>query len=152
MKYAALTLTVLFAVCLLATGWLFLTCDVQTVSLGASVRNASENESVFYEISDQIALSGGEPLGDISGYVFYSWKIRVNNTTFAPLEMVQASIAQAAGDVVQISRNETLRIGPRTDGIVEITVLSRVNSGARRTATVSWYLWGHRDSQTLRVE
>ncbi|MBQ6175345.1 MAG: hypothetical protein IJK28_12065 [Clostridia bacterium] len=152
MKYAALSLAVIFGVCLIVTGYLFLTCDVRVNSLGASVRNASDDPVTFSRINDQIVYGGGEDLGDISGYVFYSWRIGVSNTTFAPLEMVQASISQAPGDIAMVSRNEPIRIEARTDGEIEITVLSRVNAGARRSATVSWRLWGREDSLPLRVE
>lgn len=152
MKYAAIALAVLFGVCLLVTGWFFLTCDVQVDNLGASVVNAADRADEFRRIGEERIYAGEEPLDDITEYVFYTWRIRVNNTTFAPLEMVQAGIAPAPGDVDPNSSSEPIDIRARGDGIIEITCLSRVNTGARRTATVSWYLWGHRHSVELRVE
>ena len=153
MKYVALSLAVVFAVCLLVTGYLFLTCDVRVVSLG--VRQpvlAADDPDTFGQINARIVSGGGEDLGDIRDYVFYTWRIGVNNTTFAPLEMVQATVAGAPGDIGMVGRGEPIRIDPRSSGEIEIMVLARTGTGARRQATVTWRLWGREDSLQLRVE
>ena len=142
MKYVAILLTLVLVACLAGTAYLYLTCEVTVEALGVTATEAASQRERLAE------LQVGE---DLTGYVLYTWRIRVKNTTFVELDELQALAALQPGDVCQLDAARAWKLAPRSEGELEITVLTRVNTTPVRDATVSWYLWGQPTVRSLTL-
>ena len=140
MKYAAIFLTLVFLAGAACAGYLWLTCDVSAVSSGVVAREAAADPELFASLK---AAHGDEITGDISGYVFYTWSVKITNSTFVDIEQTECRLSLLPGDVCQVPAADSPGIPARSEGTLTVTALTRVNTTPVREATVSWYLWGH---------
>ncbi len=139
MKYAAVFLTLIFVAAAALAGYLWLTCDVTVTAQGISATEAAARPELFETLR---AAHPEEVTGDIGGYVFYTWHVLVNNTTFVDVEQVECRLSLLPGDVCQVPDLMNRVVPARSTRVVEVTALTRMNASPVRDATVSWYLWG----------
>ena len=140
MKYIAIFLTLIFLACAVCTGYLWLTCDVTVTASGVTAREAAAEPELFEAMR---AAHSDEITGDIGGYVFYTWSVKIANTTFADIEQAECRLALLPGDICQVPDTDNLVVPARSEGTLTVTALTKVNTTPVRDATVSWYLWGH---------
>ena len=139
MKYAAIFLTLIFVAAAALAGYLWLTCEVTVSAQGVYAVEASAQPELFESLR---AAHPDEVTGDAGSYVFYTWRVLVNNTTFVDVEQVECRLTLLPGDVCQVTDTRNLVVAGRSSGILEVTALTRMNTSPVRDGTVSWYLWG----------
>ena len=139
MKYAAIFLTLIFLACAVCAGYLWLTCDVTVSASGVTALEAAARPELFASLK---AARGDDIPGDVSEYVFYTWTVKISNTTFVDIEQAECRLTLMPGDVCQVPDTENVVVPARSEGTLTVTALTRLNASPVRDATVSWYLWG----------
>ncbi len=146
MKYAAILLTLVFLASAVCVGYLWLTCEVTVDAADVTALEASAQPALFAQLA---AAYPEDVTGGAADYVFYTWRLRLRNTTFVPIEQVEARVHLKPGDVCQTEDGISRMLAARSEGDLEVTALCRRGSTPMRDITVSWYLWGRPYVETI---
>ncbi|MDR2506175.1 MAG: hypothetical protein LBD16_08760 [Oscillospiraceae bacterium] len=159
MKKLAVILLVLALI--LAAGALYLRLGANLKPISASVKElpASENLSqwatLYVEMSDgtfQGTIVDGTPMGEAEEYVFRTYSIELRNLGIIKAEAITVTIKPGGGDVAIYGEPRLFALPAFSNGTIETTVLSSVNSDSRRAAVVDYYVFGRKMSATVIVE
>ena len=149
LKHVAIFLMVLVVAAMVGVGWLYMTAQVSVVATGVTAFEAASQAALFGELQQQAAndaivgtVYSTEPIGDIGGYQFYTYTIRLRNDCFIDAESVEVQVTPMAGDVVQLGDFSPKTLPARTTGDIQATILTDVAMHGVREVNITYYLWG----------
>ena len=145
MKYVALLVALVFLAACAGTVYLYLTAAVTVEALGVEATEAALQPELFSRVkalAEHSASYDGEPVGEASDYVFYTYRFRVKNTTFVGADTVEVLLRTQAGDVMQVPDDTFYSLAARSEGDITATLLTRAGALPVRDAVISCYLWG----------
>lgn len=149
MKPAAIIALILFLAALGGVGYLYTTCQITVVDVGAQATAAADQPTLFDELKTQqerqevIGTSySKEELTAPEDYQFLTYSIRLSNTCFIPADNVEVQVTPMAGDVLQIGDTAIRTLPARATGDISATILTHAGSQPVRELMVTYYLWG----------
>jgi len=163
MKAFAIFLIVL---CLAALGgiiYLYSVSDVAVTGLGCAVQDAADQADLFQSLRDAMAAETFTgtvyqsvfPEGEAGEYQFCTYRVRLENRTSAPAEVVEIQVSPEDGDVLMISDPRAWAparhdLPARSRDVFSVTILTRKDMHSIRDLTVTWYQYGLPFTQTVR--
>jgi len=149
MKYIAILTVILLIASLIGVGYLYLTANVTVEAIGVVAVEASTQPEVFQQLRQQMESQSvigtaftSQPLGDASGYQFYTYTVRLKNNCFVKADMVEVQVTPMTGDVLQLADESARALPARTTGDLSATILTDVNMHSVRELNISHYMWG----------
>ena len=149
MKPAAIIALNLFIAALGGVGYLYTTCQITVVDVGAQATAAADQQALFTELKTQqergevIGTSfSKEELTAAEDYQFLTYSIRLSNTAFIPADNIEVQVTPMAGDVLQIGDTAVRTLPARSVGDISATILTRKGAQPVRELMVTYYLWG----------
>lgn len=149
MKYVAILTVLVLIASLIGVGYLYLTANVTVEAIGVVAVEASTQPELFEQLRQQVESQSvvgtaytNQPLGDASGYQFYTYTIRLKNNCFVTADMVEVQVTPMAGDVLQLADDTARALPARTTGDLGATILTDVNMHSVRELNISYYMWG----------
>ena len=100
-----------------------------------SVKNSLESGSFVGTVYTDAELSSPED------YLFYTWTVHLENTSFLPVSIIEIQITPMSGDVLCIGDTAEHSLPRRSEGDLSVTMLTARTMHNVREATVSWYVW-----------
>lgn len=150
MKVVAILMVIVLMVSIGGIGYLFLTANVSVTAVGVVATEAAAQQRTFEELREDLAQDSlvgtryrnDADLTDPSGYQFYTYTVRLHNSSMMLCDMVEIQVTPREGDVLQMGSGRTLSLAPRSTGDVSATVLTTVESSPVREIIVTYYIWG----------
>ena len=149
MKALSIILTVLLIIALAFTGYLYVTCRVEVVSVSVSSAEASAQEDLFSHIQDEFRLNAvagvpfTEQIGSSSAdYKFCTYQVYLRNTCFLPASTLEISISPMQGDILQLPEKSQKLLPSRSEGVLECTLLTGMDQHTVRELIITYYMWG----------
>ena len=151
MKVFAKCLIVVTVVALLLAGYVVWASNAQVSAEGYRVEAAADRADAFDGVLNALS-SGAESItafssagiGGADQYVFVTYTIRVRNADLVPLEWIELTIENQAGDVLMVK--PTVQDIPALNQSVLSYTLMVERAAApsyERAATLSYYIYGH---------
>jgi len=149
-KVVAILMVIVLVASIGGVGYLFLTANVSVTAVGVVATEAEAQLRTFEELREDLAqdsLTGTRyrshvDLTDPAGYQFYTYTVRLRNSSMMLCDMVEIQVTPREGDVLQMGSERALSLAPRSTGDVSATVLTTVDSSPVREIIVTYYIWG----------
>ena len=149
MKAAAIILIVLCLAAVGVVGWMYMTTNLEVVSVGCVAVDAVDQQETFDRLKQEALLetlagtvfqSPKEATAENS--LFYTYTFRISNHTFLKAEVIEISITSMSGDYLQIGEDGFRDLPAGKSGEMTTTILSAKGGHQVREARVTWYFWG----------
>ena len=150
MKVFAKVLTVITIAALLLAGYVVWTANAQVNAEGYQIKSAADNIDAFNNVisalrsgSDAVVGYETEGIGSAEDYVFVIYTIRVRNSDLVSIEWIDLELENKPGDVLMM-KPVVQDIPALNQSILSYTLmLPRGAADYERTATLSYYIYGH---------
>lgn len=150
LKIAAIASVSLLLVMLVLVGYLFMTAEVQVVSVSAHGTSAGVNPERFEQLKSAVidgTFQGTlyqKPLEwkNADEYVYLTYTIRLRNNCLVPIDMVEAQVIPLSSDILQIGDFQVRSLGLKKEGDLTVQILAPKDTHSVRELIVTYYLWG----------
>ena len=151
MKAFAKFLTVVTVLAALAACYIVWASDARVSVEGYRVESAADRPDSFAGIvaaaragEQSIELFSGSPIGDSADqYVFVTYTLRVRNMGLVPFEWLELSLDNQEGDILLVKPTVS-DVPALNQSLVSFTLmLDRNIANYERSATFSYYAYGH---------
>lgn len=150
LKIAAIASVSLLLVMLVLVGYLFLTAEVQVVSVSAQGISAANDTVAFEHLKNSVLENTFQgtlyqkPLEwkDASEYVYLTYTIRLRNNCLVPIDMVEAQVVPLSTDILQIGDFQVKSLDLKSEGDLTVQILAPKDTHSVRELIVTYYLWG----------
>lgn len=150
LKIAAIASVSLLLVMLVLVGYLFMTAEVQVVSVESHGIPASSDPFAFEQLKASVmdgTFQGTlfqKPLEwkDASEYVYLTYTIRLRNNCLVPIDMVEGQVVPLSTDILQIGSFDVRSLGLKSEGDLTVQILAPKDTHSVRELIVTYYLWG----------
>jgi hypothetical protein len=79
---------------------------------------------------------------DASEYVYLTYTVRIRNNCLVPIDMIELQVVPQSGDILQKADLKVKSLDLKSEGEVQVQILSPKNSHPIREMIVTYYLWG----------
>ena len=150
LKIAACAAVSLLVVTLLLVAYLFLTAQVEIVSVtstGASLESDPETFESLRSAVEQETFQGTlfnrpSEWGSAGDYALITYTVRLRNGCLVPIDMIEAQVVPQSQDILQIGDFQVRSLEAKTEGDITASILTAKNSHAIREVIVTYYVWG----------
>lgn len=150
LKIAAIASVSLLLVMLVLVGYLFMTAEVQVVSVSAHGTSAGVHPERFEQLKSAVidgTFQGTlyqKPLEwkNADEYVYLTYTIRLRNNCLVPIDMVEAQVIPLSSDILQIGDFQVRSLGLKKEGDLTVQILAPKDTHSVRELIVTYYLWG----------
>lgn len=149
LKIIAIVMTVLVVAAVGIVGYFFATATVRIAAFKAEGTQAADQSAYFSRLKSEVeagsfqgTLFSTEPLGDAEDYVFITYTVRLNNQCLVPVDMVEIQVVPENGDVLQIGDLNVHSLEARSQGDLQVTILTARDNHSVRELIVTFYVWG----------
>lgn len=159
MRAIAKFLTFITVVVLLAGGYLIWACELKVSPAGVVVESAADRPETFQSMYDASLVGSPnyifftqDPLvPDAAQYSLVTYTLKVRNLNALPAEWMQLDVEPKSGDVLIVK--PSVEDAPAfNEQVVTVTLMTdRATSDYIRSATLSYYVYGHEYSLPLQL-
>lgn len=148
LKFAAIMSVSLLLVMAGCVGYLFLTAEVQIVDIQAQGIPVEQTElDLLKQSIEQQTFYGTlfqkpHEWSDASEYVYLTYTLRIRNNCLVPIDMIELQVVPQSGDILQKADLKVKSLDLKSEGEVQVQILSPKNSRPIREMIVTYYLWG----------
>ena len=150
LKIAAIASFALLLVVCVLVGYLFLTAEVRIVDIQSHGISAADDPDVFERIKTDViddAFYGTlyqEPLvwKDAEEYVFLTYNIKLRNDCLIPIDMIEVQVVPQSYDILQMPDLKVKSLELKSEGELEVQILTTKDTHPIREIIVTYYLWG----------
>ena len=150
LKFAAIACVALLAVMILFVGYLFLTAEVQVVTISAQGVQADHDLEAFEKLKtsiDEATFYGTlyqKPLEwkEAAEYVYLTYDIQLRNNCLVPLDMIEIQVVPQSDDILQLPALETKALDLKSEGAFTAQILASKDTHPIREIIVTYYIWG----------
>lgn len=149
-KFAAIASVSLLLVMAVMVGYLFLTAEVQVVSIdaqGIPVGNDPAAFELLKKAIDEKTFVGTlyqKPLEwqDASDYVYLEYTLRIRNNCLVPIDMIEVQVIPHSDDILQTVDLGVRSLDLKSEGDLKVRVLAPKDTHPIREMIVTYYVWG----------
>ena len=148
LRFAAIASFSLLLVMLGLVGYLFWTAEVEIVDV--QIESASVTEAELQYI--QTAIEQDTFYGTLyqkprqwmqaSDYVWLTYKLRIRNHCLGPRDMLEVQVVPTADDIIQTADLRVKSLDAKSEGIIQVQILTSKNAHSIRELITTYYLWG----------
>lgn len=150
LKVGAIAAVSLLLVMVLLVGYLFATAQVSVVRLSAQGTSAASDPEGFEAVRQSVeedtfqGMLYQKPLEwkDASEYAWLTYTIRLHNGCLVPLDMIEAQVVPQSMDILQTADLQVHSLAMKSDGDLQVTILTDKNAHPVRELIVTYYVWG----------
>ena len=150
LKFVAIALVALLIVMVGLVGYLFLTAEIQVVEVNAKGISAASDVERFEALKESIQndtfygtlYQKPREWKDASEYVLLTYKLRVRNNCLVPIDMLEVQVVPNPNDIAQLPSLDVKSLDLKSEGEIEVQILTARESHSIRELLVSYYLWG----------
>lgn len=150
LKVGAIAAVSLLLVMALLVGYLFATAQVSVVRLSAQGVSAANDPEGFEAVRQSVeedtfqGMLYQKPLEwkDASQYTWLTYTIRLHNGCLVPLDMIEAQVVPQSMDILQTADLQVHSLAMKSDGDLQVTILTDKNAHPVRELIVTYYVWG----------
>ena len=150
LKVGAIAAVSLLLVMALLVGYLFATAQVSVVRLSAQGVSAANDPEGFEAVRQSVeedtfqGMLYQKPLEwkDASQYPWLTYTIRLHNGCLVPLDMIEAQVVPQSMDILQTADLQVHSLAMKSDGDLQVTILTDKNAHPVRELIVTYYVWG----------
>ena len=149
MKPLAIFLVILVLAALVGVGWLYFNSNLTVSFSSVVVTDPVTQADYFSQLKSSLesdAFIGTryetDPLTVPEDYLFYTWTVHLENTSFLPADTIEIQITPMAGDILLFGDTAEHMLPARSVSDLSATVLTDRAMHSVREAVVTWYVWG----------
>ena len=149
MKPLAIILIILCVAALAGVGWLWFSATLTVSGTGCVATDALDQPDTFRALVSSVAeqtfagtLFGAAGQEQPEDCQFYTYTLRLRNSTFLPARAVELQISPMEGDLLQVASPTRRDLAARSEGDFQVTLLTAREMHNIREITVTWYFWG----------
>ena len=149
MKPLAVFLVILVIAALIGVGFLWFSSSLTVTFSSVVATDPVSQANAFGEI--RTAVENGTfvgtryssaPLTGPEDYLFYTWTLHLENTSFLPADTIEIQVTPMAGDVLLVGDTVNHKLLKKDSMDLSATILTARNMHSVREAVVTWYVWG----------